>query len=126
MPIPIAHINAEQAQALDTSAWENLTLKSGWQATSGHTPQISRAGGLIFITGAVTRVAGGSFGYMLTVPAWARPKATQFIGSTTDNLGQTYEAYISSDGTLSVQGYTNAGPKPGYVVPLAFTFCLVK
>lgn len=107
---------------LTQTAWQPLSLSTGWAPVNGHTPRICKVGQIVFLTGAVLRQAGGSYASIATIPADYLPSATQFIGAGVTNKGGQYELYVDNRGILQCASYEAAGSAAGIVMPIAAIF----
>jgi hypothetical protein len=104
--------NAAGATVYDTE-WINLSMTTGWKATTGQTPQIRRIGPMVYIRGRVETISGSNVSGSLTpcyIPATTlantcRPSRDHDYVQQVTAGGGSYRIWVATDGTVNAAGF---------------------
>lgn len=104
--------NAAGATVYDTG-WINLSMTTGWKATTGQTPQVRRLGPMVYIRGRVETISGSNVSGSLT-PCYIPPTTLantcrpsrdhDYVQQVTAG-GGSYRIWIATDGTVNAAGF---------------------
>lgn len=118
-----------ESMELESTPWMNLTLSTGWDPISGHTPRARLLHGVVYVEGAVERKTGGLLTSIASIPLVLRHlqtgTKTVFLGAAVASRSGAYamsELYVNNVGVLQVSGYSSIDSNLNWILPLGSSY----